>query len=46
LSREDNLKQFHDLSGDGSMLLETLRPPKAGGEAPRARPSIDESDVK
>ena len=25
LSREDNPKQFHDLSGDGSMLMKTLR---------------------
>jgi len=25
LSREDNPKQFHDLSGDGSMLLKTLQ---------------------
>jgi mannose-1-phosphate guanylyltransferase/mannose-6-phosphate isomerase len=25
LSREDNPKQFHDLSGDGSMLLKTLK---------------------
>lgn len=25
LSREDNPKQFHDLSGDGSMLAKTLR---------------------
>jgi mannose-1-phosphate guanylyltransferase/mannose-6-phosphate isomerase len=25
LSREDNPKQFHDLSGDGSMLVKTLR---------------------
>ncbi len=25
LSREDNPKQFHDLSGDGSMLMKTVR---------------------
>ena len=25
LSREDNPKQFHDLAGDGSMLVKTLR---------------------
>ncbi|TIX71861.1 MAG: hypothetical protein E5V30_08440, partial [Mesorhizobium sp.] len=25
LSREDNPKQFHDFSGDGSMLAKTLR---------------------
>ena len=25
LSREDNPKQFHDLSGDGSMMVKTLR---------------------
>ncbi|WP_292576755.1 sugar phosphate nucleotidyltransferase, partial [Mesorhizobium sp.] len=25
LSREDNPKQFHDFSGDGSMLARTLR---------------------
>ncbi len=31
LSREDNPKQFHDLSGDGSMLARTLRRLKAGG---------------
>lgn len=29
LSREDNPKQFHDLSGDGSMLVKTLRRLKA-----------------
>ncbi|MER8815569.1 AGE family epimerase/isomerase [Mesorhizobium sp. M0965] len=36
LSREDNLKQFHDLSGDGSMLAKTVRRPKArsDGETP------------
>jgi mannose-1-phosphate guanylyltransferase/mannose-6-phosphate isomerase len=36
LSREDNPKQFHDLSGDGSMLVKTLRRLKArpAGEAP------------
>lgn len=36
LSREDNPKQFHDLSGDGSMLVKTLRRLKArsGGETP------------
>ncbi len=32
LSREDNPKQFHDLSGDGSMLARTLRRLKAGGD--------------
>ncbi len=32
LSREDNPKQFHDLAGDGSMLVKTLRRLKAGGE--------------
>lgn len=31
LSREDNPKQFHDLSGGGSMLEKTLRRLKAGG---------------
>ena len=25
LSREDNPKQFHDLAGDGSMLVKTVR---------------------
>jgi len=36
LSREDNPKQFHDLSGDGSMLAKTLRRLKArhDGETP------------
>ncbi len=36
LSREDNPKQFHDLSGDGSMLVKTVRRLKArrGGLAP------------
>ncbi|NGN40555.1 mannose-1-phosphate guanylyltransferase/mannose-6-phosphate isomerase [Mesorhizobium sp. CGMCC 1.15528] len=36
LSREDNPKQFHDLSGDGSMLVKTLRRLRARleGEAP------------
>ena len=36
LSREDNPKQFHDLSGDGSMLVKTLRRLKArpAGETP------------
>lgn len=36
LSREDNPKQFHDLSGDGSMLLKTLRRLQArpAGETP------------
>jgi mannose-1-phosphate guanylyltransferase/mannose-6-phosphate isomerase len=36
LSREDNPKQFHDLSGDGSMLIKTLRRLKARpqGETP------------
>ncbi|WP_421913859.1 mannose-1-phosphate guanylyltransferase/mannose-6-phosphate isomerase [Mesorhizobium sp.] len=36
LSREDNPKQFHDLSGDGSMLAKTLRRLKArpSGETP------------
>jgi mannose-1-phosphate guanylyltransferase len=36
LSREDNPKQFHDLSGDGSMLAKTVRRLKARpeGEAP------------
>jgi mannose-1-phosphate guanylyltransferase/mannose-6-phosphate isomerase len=29
LSREDNPKQFHDLAGDGSMLVKTLRRLKA-----------------
>src|SRR3954463_1911927 len=29
LSREDNPKQFHDLSGDGSMLAKTVRRLKA-----------------
>ncbi|TPK44850.1 mannose-1-phosphate guanylyltransferase/mannose-6-phosphate isomerase [Mesorhizobium sp. B2-5-4] len=36
LSREDNPKQFHDLSGDGSMLAKTLRrlTARAAGETP------------
>ncbi|MER8556651.1 AGE family epimerase/isomerase [Mesorhizobium sp. M1217] len=36
LSREDNPKQFHDLSGDGSMLAKTVRRLKArpDGELP------------
>ncbi|MGI6851505.1 mannose-1-phosphate guanylyltransferase/mannose-6-phosphate isomerase [Mesorhizobium sp. 1B3] len=36
LSREDNPKQFHDFSGNGSMLMKTLRRLKArtDGEAP------------
>src|SRR5918994_4138909 len=36
LSREDNPKQFHDLSGDGSMLVKTLRRLKArpAGDTP------------
>ncbi|UCI10469.1 mannose-1-phosphate guanylyltransferase/mannose-6-phosphate isomerase [Mesorhizobium sp. B1-1-8] len=36
LSREDNPKQFHDLSGDGSMLAKTVRRLKArpNGENP------------
>ncbi|MEP9370968.1 mannose-1-phosphate guanylyltransferase/mannose-6-phosphate isomerase [Mesorhizobium sp. KR1-2] len=36
LSREDNPKQFHDLAGDGSMLVKTLRRLKArpDGETP------------
>ncbi|MDG4879460.1 mannose-1-phosphate guanylyltransferase/mannose-6-phosphate isomerase [Mesorhizobium sp. WSM4935] len=36
LSREDNPKQFHDLSGDGSMLAKTIRRLKArpDGETP------------
>lgn len=36
LSREDNPKQFHDLSGNGSMLVKTLRRLKARphGETP------------
>jgi mannose-1-phosphate guanylyltransferase/mannose-6-phosphate isomerase len=36
LSREDNPKQFHDLSGDGSMLAKTVRRLKARpeGETP------------
>ncbi|MCO5162789.1 MAG: AGE family epimerase/isomerase [Mesorhizobium sp.] len=36
LSREDNPKQFHDLSGDGSMLARTIRRLRArtAGEAP------------
>lgn len=36
LSREDNPKQFHDLSGDGSMLAKTLRrlTARLGGETP------------
>ncbi|MET3792204.1 AGE family epimerase/isomerase [Aquamicrobium terrae] len=32
LSREDNPKQFHDLSGDGSMLVKTVRRLKAREE--------------
>ena len=32
LSREDNPKQFHDLAGDGSMLVKTLRRLKARTE--------------
>jgi len=36
LSREDNPKQFHDFSGDGSMLAKTLRrlAARLGGETP------------
>ena len=36
LSREDNPKQFHDLSGNGSMLVKTLRRLKArpAGDTP------------
>lgn len=36
LSREDNPKQFHDLSGDGSMLAKTLRrlTARPAGETP------------
>ncbi|TIQ34224.1 MAG: mannose-1-phosphate guanylyltransferase [Mesorhizobium sp.] len=36
LSREDNPKQFHDLSGDGSMLAKTLRrlAARADGQTP------------
>ena len=36
LSREDNPKQFHDLSGDGSMLAKTLRrlTARSHGETP------------
>jgi mannose-1-phosphate guanylyltransferase/mannose-6-phosphate isomerase len=36
LSREDNPKQFHDFSGDGSMLSKTLRrlTARPGGETP------------
>ena len=36
LSREDNPKQFHDLSGDGSMLAKTLRrlTARPSGETP------------
>ena len=36
LSREDNPKQFHDLSGDGSMLVKTLRrlTDRPSGETP------------
>lgn len=36
LSREDNPKQFHDLAGDGSMLVKTIRRLRArsAGEAP------------
>lgn len=33
LSREDNPKQFHDLSGNGSMLSKTVRRLKARGES-------------
>jgi mannose-1-phosphate guanylyltransferase/mannose-6-phosphate isomerase len=32
LSREDNPKQFHDISGDGSMLAKTVRRLKARSE--------------
>jgi mannose-1-phosphate guanylyltransferase/mannose-6-phosphate isomerase len=36
LSREDNPKQFHDLSGDGSMLVKTLKrlATREAGETP------------
>ena len=36
LSREDNPKQFHDLSGDGSMLVKTLKrlAARPAGETP------------
>ena len=36
LSREDNPKQFHDLAGDGSMLVKTIRRLRArtAGDAP------------
>ena len=36
LSREDNPKQFHDLAGDGSMLVRTIRRLRAreAGDAP------------
>lgn len=36
LSREDNPKQFHDFSGDGSMLVKSLRRlcARPGGQAP------------
>ena len=36
LSREDNPKQFHDLAGDGSMLVKTLRrlTARPAGETP------------
>jgi mannose-1-phosphate guanylyltransferase/mannose-6-phosphate isomerase len=36
LSREDNPKQFHDLSGDGSMLVRTIRRlrSRTAGDAP------------
>ena len=36
LSREDNPKQFHDLAGDGSMLVKTLRrlAGRSSGETP------------
>src|SRR6476620_4295938 len=36
LSREDNPKQFHDLSGDGSMLVKTLKrlASRRSGETP------------
>ena len=33
LSREDNPKQFHDISGDGSMLAKTVRRLKARPES-------------
>ena len=36
LSREDNPKQFHDLAGDGSMLVKTMKrlASRDGGETP------------